>query len=173
MDIHLDLIKWSRFPCPVCNELSEIHGIKEREPYFLMPRPIQRLIHQPVDPCQPLVGPADMLMFDRAEFLTYRRHLSEQRLQVRGLNPVLPLQLLDQQFAVTIMLHIILAVACGMPQCSDQRLVFGLVVGPLPDIFRLFLNSIPVLVIDAVSNSGRAGIAPRAPVSYQKYLFKF
>jgi len=30
MDIYLDFIKGSRFPCPVCNELSEIHYTKER-----------------------------------------------------------------------------------------------------------------------------------------------
>ena len=30
MDIYLDFIKGSRFPCPVCNELSEIHDTKDR-----------------------------------------------------------------------------------------------------------------------------------------------
>ena len=29
MDIYLDFIKGSRFPCPVCNELSEIHDTKD------------------------------------------------------------------------------------------------------------------------------------------------
>jgi transposase len=30
MDIYLDFIKGSRIPCPVCNELSEIHDTKDR-----------------------------------------------------------------------------------------------------------------------------------------------
>jgi transposase len=30
MDIHLEFIKGSRFPCPVCNKLSEVHDTKER-----------------------------------------------------------------------------------------------------------------------------------------------
>lgn len=30
MDIHLDFIKGTKFHCPVCNKLSELHDTKEK-----------------------------------------------------------------------------------------------------------------------------------------------
>jgi len=81
-----------------------------------IPCPIQRLIHQPVNPCQPPVGPA-------------------------------PLQLLNQQFTVAIMLHMILAVAHRPLQCRNKRPVFCFVISALPDLFRLLLYGIQVGII--------------------------
>jgi hypothetical protein len=93
-----------------------------------------------------------------------------ERLQLFLLDPVLTLDLLDDQLRVADQLELGRTLLSGKLDAADQRRVLGLVVGGGADALGVLGDELAVGVGDDEPDRGLAGVAPRSPVDVDSQL---